>query len=246
MNPSLRRGFWISGAKGKAVTEWTIDKSDPARTEIVTRAKGLGIKGDPDRAAHPLGMMVLADGREVCAHVVHAIDPVITDGVNVVMIDRMNDPGRGKPALPGGFIDPAGSGVESGVQAAMREANEEAGVDLKSFSASAALVGDRNMDRPHDVRVARGHGLEKKYGIREGDIFMVSTQAVLFRVPDLNAISLVAGDDAVPGSARCVRIGGLTPENIASPDHLDMIKDALLLCLVPEKPLRADRPMRYE
>ncbi len=204
---------------------WMIDKNDPARLEIVARAKKLGITGNPDRAAHPLGKIILADGREVSVHVVHAVDPIITDHINVVMINRKNDPAKGKPALPGGFIDPTKGGVESAIEAAAREAAEEAGIDLEE--AGATLIGTRNMDRPFDVRIAIGNKLEEKYGIREGDAFMVSTQAVLFHVPNFVQTNLTAGSDAMPGSARPVRIDSLTRENIGAPDHFDMIMEAL-------------------
>ena len=52
---------------------------------------------------------------------------------------------------------------------------------------------------------------------------MVSTQAVRFDVPDLADITLNAGDDALPGSARRVRIDSLTRDSVAIPDHFDMI-----------------------
>ena len=207
------------------MNSWSIENSDPARVEVSRRAKALGITGNPDKAAHALGAITLADGRVVQAHVVHAVDPVITDGKDVVMINRRNDPGQGKPALPGGFIDPAHGGVESGIQAAAREAMEEVGVDLGH--ARATLIGRRNLDRPFDVRVAANDGLKKKYGIESGDIFMVSTQAVRFDVPDLAQTSLIAGDDAAPGSARRVRIDSLTRDAVGVPDHFDMIMAAV-------------------
>lgn len=205
------------------MTGWMIDNNDPARVVIVERAKGLGITGSPDKAAHALGVITLADGRQVGAHVVHAVDPIITDGNELVMINRKNDPGIGKPALPGGLIDPTkGEGVESAVQAAAREAAEEAGIDLTR--AKATLIGTRNMDRPFDVRVATNNGLEAKYGIKEGDIFMVSTQAVRFDVPDLSRTSLIAGDDALPGSARRVKIDTLNRDSFGIPDHFYMVR----------------------
>ncbi len=207
------------------MTSWMIDDNDPARLEIARRAQELGIAGTPDKASHPLGEITLADGSIVNAHVVHAVDPVITDGNEVVMINRQNDPGMGKPALPGGFIDPAqGGSVESAVHAAAREAAEEAGVDLE---AKATLIGTRNMYRPFDVRVAKDDGLEEKYGIKKGDVFMVSTQAVRFDVPDLAHTKLTAGDDALPGSARRVRVDSLTRDSVGIADHFDMIKAAL-------------------
>ncbi len=207
------------------MTSWLIENSDPARLEVSRRARALGITGNPDKAAHPLGAITLASGKVVQAHVVHAVDPVITDGTYVVMINRRNDPGKGKPALPGGFIDPASGGVESGIQAAAREAMEEVGVDLGH--AHATLIGTRNLDRPFDVRVAANDGLKEKYGIESGDIFMVSTQAVRFDVPDLTHTSLTAGDDAAPGSARRVRIDSLTRDAVGVPDHFDMIMAAI-------------------
>jgi hypothetical protein len=209
------------------MTGWMIDNDDPARLEIVERAKALGITGTPDKAAHALGAITLAGGRVVQAHVVHAVDPIITDGIHVVMINRLNEPGKGKPALPGGFIDPTkGGGVESAIQAAAREAMEEAGIDLGNTEST--LVGTRNMNRPFDVRIAGGDGLKGKYGISAGDVFMVSTQAVRFYVADLINTTLIAGDDAAPGSARRVRIDSLNRDAVGIPDHFDMIMAANL------------------
>lgn len=200
---------------------WMIDDNDPARQEIVRRALELGITGSPDQAAHNLGKITLANGKEVAAHVVHAVDPIITDGDEVVMINRKFEPGKGKPVLPGGFIDPTkGGGVESDIQAAAREAMEEVGIKLEG----GTLIGTRNMNRPFDIRVAQK--ALPAYGIAEGDVFMVSTQAVRFDVPDLKATKLEAGDDAVPGSARRIKIATLTKDAVGIPDHYDMIQEA--------------------
>jgi len=216
------------------MTAWMIDNDDPARLEIVRRAKDLGITGTPDQAAHDLKPITLRDGREVGAHVVHAVDAVITDGKKIVLIIRANDPGMGQFALPGGFLDPAkGGGVESAVKGAAREAAEEAGIDLAK--AKATPVGTRNMDRPFDVRVATNNGLEKNYGIKEGDIFMVSTQAVRFDVPGLSNVKLKYGDDAVDGGIKDIsklRDGTL---KVGIPDHLTMIKAALPECFPAHK-----------
>ncbi len=202
------------------MASWMIDTQDAARFEIVRRAQALGITGNPDKAAHPLGPITLADGRSVNAHVVHAVDPIISDGVEIVMINRKHDPGMGKPALPGGFLDPTRGGVETAVQAAIREAMEEVGIEL----GDGELLGCRNFNRPFDVRVARSE--LPQYGIAEGDIFLVSTQAVRFDVPDLARTALVAGDDAEPGSARRVKIESLTKESVGVADHYDMIAAA--------------------
>jgi 8-oxo-dGTP pyrophosphatase MutT (NUDIX family) len=220
--------------------DWMIGESDPARLEIVRRAVALGITGTPSQASHVLGEITLADGRKVRAHVVHAIDPIITDGDSVVLINRKHPPRQGMPALPGGFMDPTqGGGIETAIQAAAREAMEEVGISL----GEGKLIGMRNMNRPHDVRIATNTGgpsgqqaldeLYRKYGIREGDIFMVSTQAVRFDVPNLKQTNLNAGDDALPGSARRVLVASLTREMFGITDHYDMIMQAF-------QPARAD------
>jgi len=89
---------------------------------------------------------------------------------------------------------------------------------------TALLVGTRNMNRPFDVRVAQSD--MPQYGIKKDDIFMVSTQAVRFDVPDLEATKLEAGDDAEPGSARRVKVNTLSKESVGIPDHYDMIQEA--------------------
>ena len=127
-----------------------------------------------------------------------------------------------------------GGGVESGIRAAAREAMEEVGIDLGQ--AHSILIGSRNMDRPFDVRVAANDGLKEKCGIESGDIFMVSTQAVRFDVPDLAHTSLTAGDDAAPGSARRVRIHSVTRDAVGVPDHFDMIMAAVAATNTGEHP----------
>ena len=216
----------------KTMSEWMINENDPARLEIVRRAVALGITGAVDRASHTLGSITLADGKIVNAHVIHAVDPVITDGSEVVMINRKNEPGKGKPALPGGWIDPSKGGVESAVQGAAREALEEAFADREkgdsAFLGEGHLIGTRNMNRPFDVRVATKD--LPSYGIKKDDVFMVSTQAVRFDVPGLANTNLKAGDDATPGSARRVAISSLTRDYIGIPDHFDMIVAACPEC----------------
>ena len=209
------------------MSERLIDQNDPARQEIVKRAMKLNITGDPDKAAHALGKITLADGREVTAHVVHAADAVIKiDDIDaVIMIKRSNEPDIGKDAFPGGFIDPKEDGsAETTVESATREAKEEASVDLINIKGTP--IGRRRMSRPFDVRVAKGNGLKENYGIADGDIFMVSTQAVLFHLPSLKGIRVEAKDDAKPGSARPVRLDSIKRERVAA-DHYDLLVEAL-------------------
>src|SRR4051794_4679330 len=68
---------------------------------------------------------------ERCAHI-HYVDPKVAVGVAVIREDRLllvrrtMEPGRGRWALPGGFLDPG----EDPRLAAAREAIEEAGVGV--------------------------------------------------------------------------------------------------------------------
>jgi len=202
-----------------------LDQNDPARADIVARAKRLYFPGNPDYAAHYLGRITLLGGHVAKAWVIHAADPVITDGKNVVLINRKNPPAAGLPSLPGGMLDPLPDGtVEDVIRASAREALEEAGIQIKDVKGHP--IGMRNMDRPQDVRVAVNNDL-KKYGIRQGDVFMVSTQAVLFDIPNLAAVALRAGSDAERNSARLVPIADLTRDNMGIPDHYDMIREAV-------------------
>jgi len=223
------------------MTSWMIDKDDPARLEVAARAVKLDVAPDPDKAAHPLGKVMLADGREVDAHVIHAVDAAIVDGTYAVMINRLHDPGKGKPALAGGLIDPLqGGGVETAIQAAAREALEEAGARLNKKA--AIHVGRRNLNRPFDVRVAIDDGLFEKYGIRKGDIFMVSTQLVLFSVRDLTKTRLKSGDDAEPGSARLIKIKEITKEMMGIPDHYDMLRKGVKARALVGPPQKVKKP----
>lgn len=195
--------------------------TDEIRTEIVHRAEALGITGAPDHPSHALGMVQTTAGPLAC-HVVHAVDVVITDGISVVLINRKNPPSQGMPALPGGFIDPAADGrAENILQAAAREAFEEAGIKLQGGTA----VGQRNFRRPGDIRIAWND--LPAYGIAKDEAFLVSTQAIRFDVPDLAATKLQAGDDALPGTARRVKLAKLTRDAMGIGDHYDMIVAAL-------------------
>ncbi len=206
---------------------WMIDHDDPARMEIVSRAKKLGITDCLQKVSHELGEIKLKDGRIVLAHVIHAVDAILTDGEHLVMIKRKNAPGIGKLALPGGFLDPKEEGgIETPVQGALREVLEEAFEGIQISLSEGQLVGRRNMNRPFDVRVARGDRLKEKYNICDGDIFMVSTQAIVFHFPALENTQLMAGDDALPGTACKIKIGSIIKDDMGVADHFDMIREA--------------------
>ena len=242
-------GSSFSGTPDKS---YMLDSSDPAAAEIVRRAKSLMIGSNPDTPSHKLGKVTLANGEEVNAHVVHAVDSVVTDGRYVAMIDRLKDPGKGKPALPGGFIDPAKNGAaETSQIAAARETHEE--INLALNPVSGILVGSRLIDRPQEIRIAdfshiddpakraaKQAEFKEKYDIEPGDVLLVSTQAVLFYVPDLQHANPKAGDDAAPGSAKLVEMSKLTEDYVGIPDHAGLIHTAnqVLRGIVQSDPAR--------
>src|SRR5262249_50680278 len=130
----------------------------------------------------------------------------------------------------------------TGAEAARRESDEEAGINISKTK--GVLVGTRNLNRPYDVRVAFNDELEEKYGVKKGDIFMVSTQAVRFDKSNLPDTGLIAGDDAEPGSARCVDFRTLRKDSVGIPDHYDMIVAAIpeYFSPKPATPLRTPKP----
>ena len=98
---------------------------------------------------------------------------------------------------------------------------EEAGITLNA--SDGKMVSSRRMQRPHDIRIARKD--MPQYGINEGGVFTVSTQAVFFYIPDLKQKNLTAGDDAA--SVRLMALKDITPDTVGIVDHEAMLKEAL-------------------
>jgi 8-oxo-dGTP pyrophosphatase MutT (NUDIX family) len=140
-----------------------------------------------------------------------------------ILITRLNNPGIGKLAIPGGFID----GGETAEQTARREAIEETGISHALMAAAETLaVMPRLYDRPGDIRIAWNNlpGTE----IKRGDIMMVPTQGVCLKFPgDFTQFRLQAGDDA--GAVQVVKIAELTPPQFGIRDHLPMLQAATAL-----------------
>jgi len=191
---------------------------------IIARCVAGRFGDQPDRAVHDLGAILLPDGRNVRVHLRHAADAVLLDDCGqVVLITRTENPGAGRLALPGGFIDEVKGAVETVLAAARREAVEETGID-PGLLRDAAPVGPRRFDRPFDIRMAWNNlpGTD----IRFGEIFAVSTQGYRFRISgDLRRVRLQAGDDAK--AVRVAEIATLNTEGFAVPDHVAMIAEAV-------------------
>jgi ADP-ribose pyrophosphatase YjhB (NUDIX family) len=199
---------------------------DPAlQAEITARAIAGAFGDEPDRAVHDLGDIALPGGGTRRVFLRHAADAIfVDDHGQTVLITRLHSPGRGKQAIPGGFIDEVAGRVETSQEAAWREVMEETGVSMERLSkARITPLGPRRYNRPFDIRAAWSNlaGTE----IRQGDLFLVSTRGFRFRVAgNLAGFGLQAGDDA--GAVAVLKIAALTPEQFAVPDHLAMIQEA--------------------
>jgi ADP-ribose pyrophosphatase YjhB (NUDIX family) len=199
---------------------------DPAlQAEITARAIAGGFGDEPDRAVHGLGDIALPGGGTRRVFLRHAADAIfVDDHGQTALITRLHSPGRGKQAIPGGFIDDVAGRVESSAEAAWREAMEETGIDAALLRAARVTpLGPRRYARPFDIRAAWSNlaGTE----IRQGDLFLVSTRGFRFRVAgNLAGFGLQAGDDA--GAVAVLKIAALIPEQFAVPDHLAMIQEA--------------------
>ena len=183
-----------------------------------------GCFGDnPSHAVHDLGHVNLPGAGDVALHLRHAADAILLDDFGqVVLITRLHQPGAGLLALPGGFIDDVDGVVENPLDAAIREAVEETGVDERLLRGVAGVpVGHRLYDRPFDIRVAWNN--LPGTSIRQGDVFGVSTQGFSFRLPgNLRALPLQAGDDAK--AVQVMKIAQLRAGAFAVPDHLPLIR----------------------
>jgi ADP-ribose pyrophosphatase YjhB (NUDIX family) len=195
------------------------------RLDLVARILAADLPNLPRQPWHAITQVHLADDGQRGLFVRHAADAVLMDEArNVVLITRRNPPGAGRLAIPGGFLDVAREGCEDVATAARRELHEETGI-TESLIAGAALlgIGSRRYDRPFDLRVAWHDfpGTE----VRQGDIFMVSTQPVYFRADaDLTKLALNAGDDA---AAACVmNIAAITADTLGIPDQYTMLLEA--------------------
>jgi 8-oxo-dGTP pyrophosphatase MutT (NUDIX family) len=179
---------------------------------------------DPNPIVGPaeyLGPFTLPDGKTVQLCLRHAADAILLDDLGqTILINRRNNPGIGKLAIPGGFID----GDETVDAAARREAIEETGISPNLIAGAKTLtITPRLYNRPGDIRIAWNDLPGTR--IKQGDIMMVPTQGVCLKLPgDFTQLPLKAGDDA--GAVHVAKIRDLTPEQFGIGDHLPMLQEA--------------------
>jgi 8-oxo-dGTP pyrophosphatase MutT (NUDIX family) len=182
---------------------------------------------DPNPIVQPveyLGPYTLPDGKTVELCLRHAADAILLDDLGqTILITRLNNPGIGKLAIPGGFID----GAETAEAAARREAIEETGISPQFLASAKTLaVMPRLYDRPGDIRIAWNN--LPGTNIKKGDIMMVPTQGVCLKLPgNFAQIPLTAGDDA--GAVQVASIRDLTQSQFGIRDHLPMLQAVLKL-----------------
>jgi len=199
--------------------------------EIIRRVIEGNFGDQPAQAINALGTVQIPGGRDVAAHLRHAVDAILIDTHgNIVLITREHNPGAGLLALPGGFIDPlkgvdGRSVVEKALVAVLREAAEETGISEQLLANAQVLpIGGRSYDRSFDIRYVWRDmpGTE----IKEGDFVAVSTQGFCaVTTEDLSKIPLKAGDDAT--KVHVLKIVDLVPGQFGILDHLPMIKAAM-------------------
>lgn len=197
------------------------------QAEIAARCQAAMTLDEPVSVATDLGLLRLPGGDEVRVWQVHAADAVLLDDLGqIVLITRLHNPGQGKLALPGGMLDATETGVESSLHAALREAAEETGLSTDDLrTATMTQLGHRRFQRPFDIRRA-WNNLPGTL-IRQGELFTVSTLGFRVRVRgDLRDFALKPGDDAT--AIKILPACDVSPQSLAVPDHLDLIKDALV------------------
>jgi bifunctional NMN adenylyltransferase/nudix hydrolase len=141
---------------------------------------------------HPLGLKYDATHTTV--------DAIVIQSAHVLLIERLFNPGKGKKALPGGFVLPG----EKVVDAMLRELKEETKIGLSKNVLRLALK------KVHTFFVHTSRGTFNKHV----GIFILNDRAELPYIE--------AADDAKKGSAAFEQLGTLDPTEM-NEDHWHLI-----------------------
>lgn len=134
----------------------------------------------------------------------HTVDSVVVQSGHVLLIRRRAAPGKGKWALPGGFINPD----EKLLDAAIRELREETKLKVPDPVLRGNIVKDKTYDDPMRSDRAR-----------------IITQAFLIKLPNQIELPKVRGaDDA--DKAAWVPLAELDPK-VLFEDHYFIIQDMI-------------------
>ena len=153
------------------------DLTDENRALIAAAAQK-ELDAQPHTAFRPVKVK-LADGREVELTSVSAVDPIITDGNHVIMIQK----GSERYLLPGGMVDwDIYNVVEIHPETAEREQFEETSYVLQPGD-KVTVLGTPKVN-PRDIRffdpnLPHADELARKYGFKEGDPFIMDSVPVM-------------------------------------------------------------------
>ena len=137
----------------------------------------------------------------------HTVDSVVIQSGHVLLIRRRSEPGKGKWALPGGFLNPE----ETMFDGAIRELREETGLKVPE----AVLRG-----RPWDEsRISKTYDDSNR-----SERGRLITQAFLFPLPPGPLPKVKGSDDA--DKARWVPLSELNPTEMFE-DHYFIIQDMI-------------------
>lgn len=130
------------------------------------------------------------------------VDAVVVQSGYVLLVSRKAQPGKGKWAIPGGYLN-QGETVQEG---AIRELYEETKIRVPKHIMKDKIVTQKVFDDPH--RSPRGR---------------IITHAFLFHLPHSENLPIVKGSDDAQ-HAFWVPISDLKRENMFE-DHYDLIKN---------------------
>src|SRR2546428_1433420 len=104
------------------------------------------------RTSMASGCPPASDAMVAGAHPSVAVDGIVLQDGKLVAVRRKNEPYRGMPALPGGFVELG----ETTVEAVVREVREETGLETRVKRLVGGLSGPKGDPRGHVISIVYG------------------------------------------------------------------------------------------
>src|SRR5437879_8292229 len=101
------------------------------------------------RTSTASGCLPASDAMAAGAHPSVAVDGIVLHGGKLVAVRRKNEPYRGMPALPGGFVELG----ETTVDAVVREVREETGLETRVKRLVGVFSDPRRDPRGHVISI---------------------------------------------------------------------------------------------
>src|SRR5256712_4363974 len=102
------------------------------------------------RTSTASGCRPASDRMVAQAHPSVAVDGIVLQDGKLVAVRRMNEPYRGMPALPGGFVELG----ETTVEAVVREVREETGLETRVKRLVGVFSDPKRGPRGHGISIA--------------------------------------------------------------------------------------------